>query len=294
MTKLRAVIENLDDVDEAYRDAYVETKDKDGKVRFTLDLNEDIKSHPEVVSLHNAHEAQKKDNRTLRTRLTEVEKRIEGLPEDWNSEEWDRLKEVDTQFKELKEKGEDDPDKKRAHEAEIQSVKKMHEQQLAKKDKAMQEAIRERDERNKSLSDKIQAMVVRDGMVRLLAENGVKRDVLDFVHAKLEKSVKVVEDEGEFKAVVKTDLDDQMPLDQFISKWVQSDEAKPFVEQAKGGGAEGGSGRRVETDSNPWSKAYWSMERQNAIFAKDAAKAERMAKAVGHKHALGAQRADAT
>jgi len=292
MPKLNAIVENLDDVPDTMRDFYTETKDKDDKTWFVLGLEEDVKSHPLVVSLQRAHEAQKAANRDLRNKMIELETKIDALPEGWNAEEWNRLIELEKQIKEKG--GEDDPEKKARHEAEIQSVRKMHEQQVLKINKQMLEGFKERDDKILGLNGKIQHMIIRDGLVRNLAEVGVKKEALPFVQAKLEKSIKVVEDEddGEFKAVVDTDMG-ELPIDQFISKWANSDEAKLFVEPATGGGAIGGKGQRSGGDTNPWTKSHWDMRRQADILQKDAARADRMAKAAGHPKAPGALQMDA-
>jgi hypothetical protein len=294
MPKLLAIVENLDDVPETVRDFYVEQKDKDGKPWFVLELDDSVKNHPTVSALQNAHEAQKKTNRDLRAKLTEAEKRLEGLPEDFDPEEFTRLVEFEKHVKDKGAAGEDDETKAR-REAEIQSTKKMHEQQLARQKKQMEEGFAERDKTIQGLKDRVQKMVVQDGLTNALVEGGVKKDALPFVSAKLEKSITVEEDEdsGDFKAVVATDQG-PIPLDQFISKWLNSDEAKMFVDQPKGGDARGsGKGAGGHDDTNPWSKSYWDMSRQAQIMAKDGARADRMAKAAGHKRAAGALQMDA-
>ena len=288
MSKLHAVVENLDDVPESMHDFYSEAKDKDDKVSFVLQLEDDVKGHPLVGALHRAHEAQKQTNRDLKVKLAEAEKKVEGLPENFDPEELVRLRELEAQ---IKEKGTDDPKAKKAHEAEIQSVKKMHEQQLAKILKQMQDGFKERDDKVSGLNGKVQQMVVHDGLTRVLVEGGVKKDALPFVTAKLEKSIKVSEEDGEFVPMVDTDLG-PLPLEQFISKWLNSDEAKLFVEQPKGGDATGG-GRKGISDANPWSAPHWDMSRQAEIIKKDIARADRFAKNAGHKRALGALRMDA-
>jgi hypothetical protein len=291
MPKLHAVVENLDDVSDSLREYYTEAKDKDGKVWFTLALDDDVRTHPSVVALQRAHERQKEINNELKTKNAELEKRVENLPDEFDPEEFNRLKELEKQLEASG--GEPDPEKKKQHEAEIQSVKKMHEQQLARIQKKMEDGFAERDAKNNQLQGRVQNMVVNDGLTRLLLENGVKKDALPFVLAKLEKSIKVQEEDGEYVAMVNTDLG-ETPLDQFIPKWTQSDEAKMFVEQPKGGDAPGGKGKGIGAgDSNPWSAGYWDMGRQGEIVKRDMARADRMAKAAGHKKALGALLMDA-
>jgi hypothetical protein len=294
MAKLPAYLENLDEIDDTLKGLFVETKDKDGKTWFVLDLDDTVKQHPMVAALQNAHESQKKQNRELRTELQTLKTKAEGLPDDWDPDEWTRLKELETQFNELKKDG-GDPDFKARHDAEIQSQKKMYEERYEKLNKKMDTEVKKRDESIESLKGRIQKMVVQDGLTKALVEAGVKKEALPFVSAKLEKSIKVVEEDDEFRATVDTDMG-PLPLDQFIEKWSQSDEAKMFVEQAKGSGAEGTHGKggtRTDESTNPWSKTGWDMRRQAHIIAQDASRADRMAKAAGHKKARGALLLDA-
>ena len=293
MPKLRTVYTTLDDVPEAMREFYLEVKDKEGNVTgYSVDLDDDVKSHPTVSALQNAHEAQKKTNRELKDKLAELQKKIDGLPEDFDFEEIEQLRETKKLYDDLKEKGADDPEKKRLHQQEVESIKKMHDQQLARAKKQMDDALAERDKKIGELTATIKTMVVSDNLSRQLVEVGVKKEALPFVSAKIERSVKVSEEEGEFKAVVDTDLG-EVPLDQFIKKWSESDEAKMFVEQASGGGATGSSRKSAPSDANPWAKTTWNMRQQADILAKDAARADRLAKAAGHKKAVGALMMDA-
>jgi hypothetical protein len=295
--KLNTVVENLDDVPESLRDYYSENKDKEGKVWFVLQLSEDVKNHPEVAALQRAHERQKQTNTELKAKLQEAETIAKTLPEGFKAEEWDRLKQLEVEFNEFKEKGgEIDPEKKKAHEAEIASFRKTHEQQITRLQKQMDDGFKERDAKIAERETRIHNMIIRDGLVRLLAENGVKKEVLPYVQAKLERSAKVVDSEetGEPIMVFDTDMG-EVPADQFIPKWATSDEAKPFVELQQGGGASGGNRKSGggSGDVNPWSKAAWDMRRQAEIYKKDPGRADRLSKAAGHKKALGALLLDA-
>jgi hypothetical protein len=46
MAKLPAYLENLDEIDDTLKGLFVETKDKDGKTWFVLDLDDTVKQHP--------------------------------------------------------------------------------------------------------------------------------------------------------------------------------------------------------------------------------------------------------
>ncbi len=62
-----------------------------------------------------------------------------------------------------------------------------------------------------------------------------------------------------------------------------------------GGGANPGGGRSGMGGDNPWSKDHWNMTKQSAIIREKGQEvANRMAKAAGHKSALGAIRSRAS
>ena len=296
MPKLAASVEKLDELPENVREFYVERKDPkdDSKVVFELDLEENVKSHSMVLALQNAHEAQKKINRDLKAEMATLKAKVDAIPDDFDADEFETLRETKKLYDELKAKNSDDPEKREAHLRELESVKQLHEKQLDKLRKAVETAKIEGASKEKELKDKIKQMIVGDSLSRLLIESGVKKEAVPFVAAKMERSVKVSEEDGQFKAYMETDLG-EFPIDEYIKKWAESsDEAKLFVEQPRGGDALGGT-RKGGTDSggNPWTAAAWNMTRQAEIMKNDAAKADRLARAAGHKKASGALRMDA-
>jgi hypothetical protein len=283
MPGLVAIVENLDDVEEPLREHYAE---RDGK--FVLNVT-DLESHPSLLALKGAHERQKEENKKLKSDNTELKAKAESVPDDFDGEEWARLKALKEELE--KEGGELDPEKKKKHEAEIQSQKKMHEQAIAKLNKKYTDDIAARDktiaEKDKTIKD-----ILVDGLTSELAKSGVQPHFLKAAKLTLAPSVKIVEENGKYSAMVETDLGPE-PIEKFVPQWVQSDEGKHFVEPPKGGGAEGGEKRRQTTEKNPWSKQDWSMTEQGQIIRNDAAKAEKMAQAAGHKKASGARKEDA-
>ena len=293
MPKLHAVVENLDDVPESLQELYSEHKDNDGNMNFTLNLADDIRDHPEIGALSRAHETQKEQNRELKSKMTELEKTAGRLPEGFDENRWEQLISVEKELKELKDQGSLDEEGKKAHEAEIASFKKTHEQQVERLRAEIEKIKGEAEHEVKRLSGTIHTMVREDGLSRMLAENGVKKEFLPFVQAKLRDSARVAENEkGEPTLVFETDLG-EIPAGEYISKWVTDDVAKPFVEQQQGGGALGGKRSSAFTDSNPWSASHWSMAGQAEVLKKDESRANRMAKAAGHPQARGAMRMDA-
>lgn len=290
---LKAVIESLDDVEENLREFYKEItfKDKEGKAKTVLALDlEAVDSHPGIATLRNAFERVKADLAKNKTDLAEVKAKVEGLPEDFSVDEFTRLKAFETEAK----KGDDgDPEKKRAREAEIQSLKNMHTQQLAAITKKVETVTAEKDAVIAKKDETIRKLLVEEGLTKALATAGVKPELAKAAKAMLGRSVKVVESDGDQAAVVETDMG-QVPVEEFVTQWAKSDEGKHFVEPPKGGGAEGsGGGGGGSKEPNPFGKAHWNMTAQGKLMAADAAKADRLAKAAGHKDAVSAKQADA-
>lgn len=284
----KAIVEALDEIeDEAHKAFYKETKFKgaDGqeKTVFALDV-EGVDGHPTVAALRNAHERQKKETATAKARVAELEAEVTDVPDDFSIEEWQRLKSVDETVK----KNPDDPEKKKLHEAEVQSIKAMHAQQLEQKDKKLSDLVIERDALAAKKNSVIHGLLIGEGLTKALVESGVDKRYLKAAKALLEKSVKVTEEDGKYSAVIETDLG-ETPIDQFVPQWAQSDEGKMFVTPARGADATGSDSKNKNLSENPWSKAAWNMTQQSAIYKQDGAKADRLAKSVGHKSAIGAK-----
>jgi len=98
---LKAIVEKLDDVEEAHRGLYIE---KDGK--FALDLEEtSTRDHPFVTALKNALDRTKATLADIKTKFEALEAFKKTVPEEFTADEWARLKAVDAD--------ESDPDKKK-------------------------------------------------------------------------------------------------------------------------------------------------------------------------------------
>jgi hypothetical protein len=88
---LKVIVKSLDDLDEAIKALYAEITLADGSTAYQLKL-QGLNDHSEVISLKNAHEAQKVINRELRTKKEAAEARLDGLPEDFDANAYDTLK----------------------------------------------------------------------------------------------------------------------------------------------------------------------------------------------------------
>ncbi len=290
MAPIRSTLESLEDLDESLHSLYLEKeiKDKDGKPRKIYEADiENPDSLSFVAPLRNAHEAQKKINVTLKAENAELRQKAEGIPADFSLEEWERLKAVDAELK----KNPDDPEKKRQHEAEIQSVRAMNQQTLDRMKVKHESDVRALEERLKGKDVTIRRLLVEDGLTKALADSGISKHYLKAARAMLEKSVKMSEDNGVYTAVIETDLGEE-PIDKFVPVWAQSDEGKAFVTPARGADASGSDskgGKGVNVLDNPYRKSGWNMTQQSAIYRTDSERANRLAKIAGHKDAVTAR-----
>lgn len=290
MPFLKAVLETLDDVEEEAKQYYkqVTVKGADGKAKTQYEVVLEGAAEATlswVMPLRNAHERTKTELAASKARVTELEGKPD-VPDDFSSDEWTRLKAVDAESK----KG-DDPERKRAHEAEVQSIKTMHEQALTRiKVKAEKDLADEKSSHERTKAS-LRTRVVRDDLTKALVESGVNKQFLKGARALLEQSIKVKGDGGDMTAFVETDLG-ETPIADFVPQWAQSEEGKLYMTPAKGSDAAGsdtrkGSGGSLE--ANPWSKAAWNTTIQAQVWKGDNAKAERLAKAAGHSAPVGAK-----
>jgi hypothetical protein len=275
MANLKTVRENLDDVQESLREYYVE---KDNK--FYLEL-EGIDDHPAVAGLRNALAEQKKARAKQAEEIKTLRERVSKIPDDFNPDELATLRAKIEEY-------EADPDRRSAPDQkamqDLVAARKMLEQKIASMEKSH---ATEMDKLNKQIQKKdgfIHGLLIDDGLTKALVEVGVGKEFLKASKALLRENVKVVEEDGDYTAVVETDTG---PLDiqRYVSDWVASDEGKPFVPPAKGGDA-GGTSRPqkpIVNEKNPWAKDSWNLTEQGKLLRDDRPKAERLAKAAGHK-----------
>lgn len=273
---IKAIYESEDEVPEAMRSEYkkVTFKGPDGKDKdiWALDI-EAYDSHPAVRNLKAAHDRVKSDKQVLATDLTALKARLEGLPDDFEPAEFQRIKD---ELETLKSEH-DDPKKK----DEVQRVRAMLEQRITDLTTRHTQALAEKDNVIRDKENVITHLIADEGLTKALAEVGVQGPLLKAAKSMLRGSVEVVKDEdGAYKGVVKTDMDpDGCEIGKFVNDWSNSDEGKVFVTKPKGGDANGSDERRLE--GNPWSAKNLNMTEQGRIVIADKGKAERLMRAAG-------------
>jgi len=260
---IAAFVENLDSVEESFRPLYEEKEIAGIGKRFVLQVD-GVTNHPDVLNLKNAHERQKEENRKLKEKVGPLEARVEGLPEDFNVDKFNELTEAAS-------KG------GRPSEDQIRLIRQEATDEFGKK-------LKPKEDRIQFLEKHIQHRVVDDGLTNALAKAGVDGKLLPAARAYLKDkgAVQMVEEDGKFRATVETEIGPQS-LEDYVGRWAQSDEGKPFIARATGGDANGGEPRPTVT-GNPFNKANGARpnmtEIQNLVV-KDRNKALGMARQAG-------------
>lgn len=267
---LDSILESLDDVPEVIREHYKE-REVGGKPVFELDIKGgDALSF--VANLKSAHERQKQANKTLTADLNAAKARLEGLPEEFNAEEYERLVAAA--------EGKDGPKPDEQVARVREQLERKHATELGKKD-----------DRIKVLEGVINRTLVDDGLNSALDAAGIDPKFKKAARAQLKESglIKLVEEDGQFSATVETDMG-PMPLDKYVADWASGDEGKVFVSPAKLDDAPGSRHNRG-TENNPYAKDRWNKTEQGRLMQTDRNKAERLARAAGFKDLAAANAA---
>lgn len=206
---LKTVIETTDGLDEAIANLYTES---DGK--FILQI-EGVDAHPDVANLKSAYERVKADRETIKGERDALKAKTTDLPEDFDPEKWEKLKDGK-------------PDEA--------ALIKLRETLEGERDewKGKYEAATETARKN---------AIDRD-LTGALTEAGITEPTfIKAARGLLADSVKVGEDGS---PLVETDMG-PLPLTEHVKRWAAS-EGKAFVDPGKGGGAKGGEGGGSKTN----------------------------------------------
>jgi len=268
---LKAVVLTLDDVEESQRAFYSvqKIKDKDGKdidahVLEIDGLDESaLMPHPVVRNLRNAHERTKRDKAALTTKVTELESKVKDLPDNFDPEEFTRLKAIEADFEANKDKNKD-------QKAEYDNMRRMNDEQKKKiiedKDKEIEKWKRAHDSQ----------ITIHHNLVRqhdleaALTNVGIKTDDREVVAAYLMPRVTVeVDENGGIKTFI-----DGVPTAEFMTAWANSDRGRRYVEPLRGSDARSGGG--TVPGENPWSDKQWNLTKQQDVLRANPTKAKQL------------------
>lgn len=268
---LKMILETLDDVPEALHEFYTE---KDGK--YVLDA-EGVDDHPAVASLKNAYRSEQERRRKLTTELAAEKAKTADLPEDFDPDEWARLKAEE-------EARQADPDNKDVRKQIETAVSAARQQEQTKAASQIKKIEGERDAAiaaGDATKAQLRKRIVEDDLNKALTEAGVtKPTFLKAAKAMLERDVEVIEEDDGIVARMKADLGGD-EIAKYVATWVQTDDGKVFVEPAKGGDAPGGKPPGGNNGPNPWKTETSNLTQQMEIIRRDPTQAKRLMKAAG-------------
>lgn len=228
---LKAFTDTLDGIDESLHEHYIE---KDGSYYLSLD---DFGKHPGAVTLKATLNRVNKDKETLTDQVSELKSKVGNLPEDFDAEEYARLK----------------SGQGNAGEA-LEALRKKY----ATDTEALNAQLKERDAY-------IDRTLVDGGLKDSLIEVGVMPELMDGALASLRGNVKVQRsDDGNRTAVIETELGD-VPIGEFVKSWAGS-KGKAYLGKPSGPGGEGNNGSRTSRASG--SMGGDSTERKQAIASR--------------------------
>jgi len=284
--KLKAVVTNLDDVEEQFRGLYVATKvkDKDGNETEVYQLDaEGLDSHTSIRSLKNAYTDEQNKRKKQGKDLTDLQakyKRFEDLPDDFDL---DRALEL---LAGQNDDPDDDPDdnadpKKKKKENNSNALKNQFEARITNMTTKHEKLVKEKDDKINELSGTINRLIIDDGLTKALVEVGVDKRFMKASHALLRSQVTVTNEDGEYKAIVETSDGGPVALTDFVKGWAETEEGKAFIIPAEGAGAGGGKRSGGFTGSNPWKTETRNLTEQAKILRENPKLAERLKKEAG-------------
>lgn len=219
---IKAVLESLDDVQEEIKPLY---KEADGK--FVLDVD-GIDDHPKVSGVVTANRENKRKRDEHKAEAESLKKRLEGLPEDFDASAYEELREA--------------AEGKGGTPTEEQ-IAEIREKIRAKLEPKYTEPLAKKDEEIKGLRGAIEKMTVDGGLSAAMDAAHIdgqhKPKLLPYL--KSQGRIKVEEEEGQFSAMVETDMGN-VSLQQYVQDWASSDDGKPYVAKSTGPDPRGGKG----------------------------------------------------
>jgi hypothetical protein len=206
MMPIKAVVQNLDEVEGRLRVLYVAQDDG------TFALDADVENHPAVAPLRNAYDRVATEVAGKRSEADELKKVV---PTDFSIEEWNRLKAQDAEL-----------DVEGA--AAIERLNAEHTEQMA-----------ERDRKLLVLDRFLHRHLVEAALTAALAEVGVAPKFMQAVVRLLSVKCVIVERLDGPIAVVRQKSGD-WPVKKFVGRWALSDEGRAFLERPNSIQANGG------------------------------------------------------
>lgn len=249
--KLKAILESIDDLDDAVKPFYTQKGDS-----YVLNV-EGYDDHPDVKGMKASLATVRSEKKALETENGQLKDKYAGLPEDFSVDEYNRLKDS----------GGGDINQKLAD----QRARLTQE-----KDTAVKKVETERD----SYKSRVEKLASENAVNAALSEANITNPAMaKAVRAMFQSQVKV-DYEGD-DAIVTID---NLPVADKIKAWAGTDEGKYFVAAPANGGGGGGNnqpGSGNNAKDNPWSKEGFNLTKQAEMLKNDPEKAAQLKAAAG-------------
>lgn len=256
MSKLKAVLDSMDGVGDAFHDLYTE---RDGK--FYLTGIEGVKTQADIDRLSRSLSQEREAHKATKDKYKPLDDFLDDIPV--AVERLSKYEEIEAAAKgKLDDKAIDG-----IVESRIKS--KLTPIEREKKTLAERNALLEQE--NSELKNRDRRRLIHDAVRREAIASKMIETAVEDALLMAERSFEVNE-EGD--VVTKEGVS---PKDWLIDMQPKRPHWWPASQGAGGRGSGGGSGL---TD-NPWTADNWNLTRQSQIYREDAAKADRMAKAAG-------------
>lgn len=272
---VKAILTDISEAPEALQGFYTK-KELDGKTVYALEIT-GVDDHPAVVNLKNAYERVKADRQSLSGELKAAKDKADLLPEGFDPDEYQRL----LTENEARKNDPEGKDVRAQIDAANASLKSQYESRISKLTKDSEAALQERDEKLLQMESEIRTRLVGDGLRQAFVNVGVRKGLIDAAIRNFEHDVEVTEEDGRRVARMKPELGGG-EIASYFQNWANSDDAKDFIDPARGAD-ESGSRSTTGAGDNPFTKKSWSKTAQGAALQADRARAERLAKSAGFR-----------
>ncbi len=243
--KIKAVLNDLEGLDDSLKQYYAE---KDGKFYLSL---EGVQEHPETQALKGALDRVRKEKSDVLKERDELKDKYGSLPEDFNLEEYNALKD----------KGAGDVDER---------LKEQKDRLTKQFDTEKEKLIGERDKWKNGFEKEALEKTLSDS----IAELNIAKPFIPAVKAMFKGRINIAHEGEELVSTI-----DSMPVKDAMKAWADSEDGKHYVSADKnsGGGALGG-GKGIKDTKNPFNKDAPNLTEQMRIQREDPQKAERLKK----------------
>lgn len=246
--KLKAILDSVSDLPDAIKAYYVE---KDGK--FVLQI-EGVADHPDAKALKSALDRERDEKKAAKDKLTAIETRVSGLPEDFDLAAYNRL--MDT-----------------AKDKDVDARLEEQKNRLTKQFDTEKATLTADRDKWKTASE---SEAKTSTLTKAIAEANIAPQFVEAVEAMFAGKIHIAHEGDKLITTI-----DSLPVADALKAFATSDKGKAFVQAPGNGGGGSGGNPGSGGEVNPWAKDTLNLTEQGRIYRADPAKAERLQRAAG-------------